>query len=285
MTKKSGPWDSVNPAGGISNAEWTDLLSRLYADGVIAGLLNGLAVTGPNSGRVVNVDTGYAVVGGRAFKNDASTQLAIAANASGNPRKDVVTLRCDVNARTVDLFDLQGTPAASPTLPALSATATVIDVPLAVLVLQSGFTGIGGASSSTVADLRAYAGMKLPPAANDSPIATSQTTASAGFTDLATVGPTVGPLFVGPSGTVLAVVEGSIVQGRIGVQVLDLDGVQVLAPSAAKSVEQPGATAERQSSTFLITGLASGWRKFRAQYAATSGTATFADRNLAVLPL
>lgn len=114
-------------------------MAPLWAlDGVTAS--GGLLVS-TISGRNLQVATGSAWVHGAYYVNDAAKTVAIAANASGNPRLDRIVLRRDLSANTVTALAITGTAAASPALPALTQVAAgTWDVPIAIYRAESGFT-------------------------------------------------------------------------------------------------------------------------------------------------
>jgi hypothetical protein len=130
------PFDA---GSGASSGEdrWYQMAPLWALDGVTATA--GLAVT-TLSGRNLQVAVGSAWVHGAYYLNDAAKSLAIAANATGNPRIDRIVLRRDLSANTVVAAVVQGTAAASPTVPALTQVATGIwEVALAQYRAETGF--------------------------------------------------------------------------------------------------------------------------------------------------
>ncbi|MCI0353231.1 MAG: hypothetical protein L0Z53_27755 [Acidobacteriales bacterium] len=158
--QKSLPWNGivVGDAGSYSDQEWAEawryiigLASHRANVGVLLGTgdsgVDGLKVraTGPASANV-EVVAGAAMVHGTMFVNDATATLTIAANGSGNPRIDTVILRKDFAAQTVRFVVKQGTPAASPTPPALTQIINVTwEIPLADIAVANGFLSITNA--------------------------------------------------------------------------------------------------------------------------------------------
>lgn len=100
--------------------------------------LYGLA-TSPASANV-EIQIGAALINGRFYETTAAVQLAIAANASGNPRIDTVVLRHDVALQTVRLVVKQGSPAASPSRPTLQQDASFWEIPIIDVAVANGFT-------------------------------------------------------------------------------------------------------------------------------------------------
>jgi hypothetical protein len=130
------PFDS---GSGASSGEdrWYAMAPLWALDGptTAAGLLVTIL-----SGRNLQVAIGDAWVHGGFYRNDAAKSLAIAANASGNPRIDRIVLRRDLSANTVTAVVVQGTAAASPVAPALTQVPTGIwEVPVCQYRAETGF--------------------------------------------------------------------------------------------------------------------------------------------------
>lgn len=91
----------------------------------------------------VTLNVGCAIVRGTVYVNDAALTLAIAANVSGNPRIDTVILRKDYVAQTIRAVVKQGTPAATPSPPALTQSAgSTWEIPVADIAVSNGFASI-----------------------------------------------------------------------------------------------------------------------------------------------
>jgi hypothetical protein len=161
MTQISRPWNGVvtGDAGPYSDQEWHEAWRNALGFGASRfnyGPIRGnddssndcLSVRedSPASANVV-VSPGSALVRGLMYTSDADETLAIAANASGNPRIDVIVLRADFTAQTVRRAVRQGTPAASPVAPALTQTDGVLwEIPLADIAVANGFVSISQAN-------------------------------------------------------------------------------------------------------------------------------------------
>ena len=140
-------------------------------------------------------------------------------------------------------------------------------------------------------------------------VGTAQATASGSYTDLATAGPEV-EATIGPSGKCLVIVSteirvlaprGSAIATGGGLMSFAMSGANVAAAIDARAAEaqirydsSPNNTTlsidveSGTSRVTLLTGLDPGATTFTAKYAAVvagSGTATFANRNLTVIPL
>lgn len=117
-------------------------------------------------------------------------------------------------------------------------------------------------------------------------VATSQTTTSSSYTDLATVGPAV-TVTIGANGIALVSVSVRASTSTTGGAFMSyaVTGATTTAASTPLSVGTASTTAVRGGIAFLITGLAAGSTTFTAKYSVTTGTGTFEDRRIAVIPL
>lgn len=165
MSETSYVWDGIAVGDAVNapyNAavEWADVWKSfglgtmranggaVYGSGSEAAQLEGLQVT-QNGGGAANVlvNIGRAFVDGTIYINTAAITLAIAANASGNPRIDTIVLRKDFVAQTVRAFVRAGTPAATPNPPTLTQTGGVTwEIPLADIAVANGFVTITNAN-------------------------------------------------------------------------------------------------------------------------------------------
>lgn len=168
----SWPWDGITDGDAALLApydeqEWDDNERMMFGSGGNNGVLanpyglNKLAVTqrGAGANMSVDVDTGAALVYGKRYKSTATVNLAIAANASGNPRIDRVVavwnrqavgyagVTPNINPKTCRVAVLQGVPAGAPAAPALTQNpATVYMIPLAQVYVANGAVSITNAN-------------------------------------------------------------------------------------------------------------------------------------------
>lgn len=180
MAQSSWPWDgtAVGDAALVApydEQEWDDNERMEFNSGGNVGVLpnpynlNRMQVTERAAGAnmSVDVDTGAALVYGKRFKNTATVNLTIAANASGNPRIDRVVVvwnrqaiaytgvTPNIDPKTCRVAVLQGTPGAVPVAPALTQnSATVYMIPLAQVAVANGAVTI---TDSEITDEREFA--------------------------------------------------------------------------------------------------------------------------------
>lgn len=121
---------------------FSETFSTVHLDGVDGSTFNSLAVTA-TTGLTVSIDTGIAWVQGRWYKNSTALTLTADPADGSNPRYDRVVLRWTTGSPgTIVLAILKGTAAASPTLPALTQTTSMWEIPIATLNITAGLATI-----------------------------------------------------------------------------------------------------------------------------------------------
>ena len=159
MAETSLPWaDAVGGDDGpYTDDEWSDMFRMLFTrdrtvEGILAGYLNELEVTGAVT--PVSVDTGFAIVDGKFYENDAAVNVVIPGPAA-NPRVDLIVLDKDFAAQTVRIARHAGVEGAG--VPATTQT----DGVTWELVLAEVTVAVGGAI--TIVDKRNFASSPLAP--------------------------------------------------------------------------------------------------------------------------
>lgn len=117
-------------------------------------------------------------------------------------------------------------------------------------------------------------------------VGTLETTTSTTYTDLATIGPTLPSVITGTS--VLVFFRCDAVNSGAGSTLMSfvVTGATSRAASDANAVGPDGSTKIRAGVVvMLFASLTPGANTFNAQYRVTSGTGTFANRQLGVFPL
>jgi hypothetical protein len=165
MTETSFFWDGIT-VGDATDAPYNDdeiatALGNVIGDFVIPFTYSG---TGRPSQELhvalsatigkVDVLAGAAFVKGVMYVLDATAEVDIASNASGNPRIDIVILRRSSAGQTVRLTVVQGTPAAAPSPPALTITT---DMSLAWIWVEDGYdAGVDTIDDEEIHDERVF---------------------------------------------------------------------------------------------------------------------------------
>ena len=124
---------------------------------------------------------------------------------------------------------------------------------------------------------------------NGTSVLTSETTGSTSFTDLATFGPSV-TVDTGPYALVLTHCQAGNSGAGSAYAGVDVTGASSIAPALNRSINiigAAGATVGAGTAVLHIGGLAltPGSNTFTMKYRVSSGTGTFADRRIIVMPL
>lgn len=138
MAQTSWPFENIDTSE-TQFSQW----ARNIGEGPISGKGFELETYADSSGMNVKVKTGQALVRGHYYDSTALETLTISAASSTNPRIDRVVLRLDPTANSIALAVLTGTPAASPTAPALTQTdAGVYEISLAQVLVPAAAVSI-----------------------------------------------------------------------------------------------------------------------------------------------
>lgn len=132
----------------------------------------------------------------------------------------------------------------------------------------------------------------LATGADAATVATSQTTASTSYTDLATVGPAV-TVTIGANGLALVIMYAHMANAtdtadcRMGFVVSGASTVAVSDTTALirRASDASAAGVGASSAVHLVEGLTPGSNTFTSKYRVNAGTGTFLNRVIAVIPL
>lgn len=119
------------------------ILGKYFRNGVFSDVSTGLQAVSA-SGMNVTVKPGDALINGRHFYEDTNRTLTVQAAHATLDRIDTVALRLNlaVEALTIDLYVVKGTPAATPAAPALTRNVSVWELGLANLYILKNSTAI-----------------------------------------------------------------------------------------------------------------------------------------------
>lgn len=148
------PFDS-GPGASVAESGWRDMMKHMLgsASGVIRGFANEFQTIGDSSGMQVKVDAGECWMRGHYGISTSQKTLPISSNASGNPRIDIAVLRCHFANNNIVVDIVQGTPAASPTAPAVTQNTAMWETKLADVAVANGAVTI---TAGNVTDKRVY---------------------------------------------------------------------------------------------------------------------------------
>ena len=144
MTERSYFWDGTT----IGDADQAPYQAELFAD--LLGkmhtnrqnfVLSGLAVT-TSAGMVIDIQLGFALVGGYFFTSTDSVLPTVPPNATGLPRIDRVIVRINKNTEMGEILVLQGTPNIAPAPAPISSDPNLLDLPLASIYVPSGLAAV-----------------------------------------------------------------------------------------------------------------------------------------------
>lgn len=150
MAVTYGFFNSISGDRVYNADQMSQYFDGLIKNGVyesVGGALQVLAGTG----LAVNVQTGRAVINCKWIRNDAVLTLPITQAHSVLNRYTAVILRLDVSGRLVEITTKDGTPASTPTKPAMETSSTIVELCLAYVYVAAGATSI---SQADITDTR-----------------------------------------------------------------------------------------------------------------------------------
>lgn len=211
--------------------------------------------------------------------NDAVVTLTIAAADATNPRRDLVVAKVrdaaySGSSNDFSIVVVTGTPAASPADPATPNNAIV----LARVAVAANATSV---VTANITDLRARVARVGVP--TDASVATSETTASGSYTDLATVGPSVSIVTGAQAKVTVSARISNTTAGSFSFMGFAINGT-VPADDTQAIGHALGSNGIAGGATFLAKGLTPGTNVFKAVYRVTGNTGTFLSRRIMAEP-
>jgi hypothetical protein len=157
MAQSYFPFDS-GAGANVTEAQWSKMAQNWLSTGVIKSYNNELSVYADSTGMQAKIKTGAAWIKGHYFEADAEEVLAIGTADGTNPRIDRIIVRLDWSLNTVQLAVLQGTPAVSPTAPALTQNTSRWEISLSQVYVGANVSTI---SAGNVTDERYFVSDKV----------------------------------------------------------------------------------------------------------------------------
>ena len=136
-----GFFNSVNGDRTYNADQMSEYFDGLVSDGVYENVGGALQVLA-GSGMTVNVQTGRMIINSKWLNNDAVVPLTITAAHATLNRYTAIVARLDISGRQMLITTKDGTPATSPTKPAMTNTATTVEKCLAYVYVGKGVTNI-----------------------------------------------------------------------------------------------------------------------------------------------
>jgi hypothetical protein len=147
---------ATGAGSNVTEAQWREMASAWLGTGVLADEGDEFATTQRVAGANMSVDvgTGQVRIQGTVGIESDDNNVAITANASGNPRIDLLVARGDWVNKRIELDVLVGTPAVSPAVPTPTQNNTTMwEVPLYEIAVAAGATSIVNANLTDVREI------------------------------------------------------------------------------------------------------------------------------------
>ena len=141
MSVTYGFFNSIDGDRTYNADQMSTYFKGLISDGVYENVGGALQVLA-GSGMAVNVQTGRAIIDCKWLNSDAVETLAITASSPVLNRYTAVVARLDVTNRLLELDTVDGTAASTPTKPAITNTAQIKELCLAMIYVPAGSTAV-----------------------------------------------------------------------------------------------------------------------------------------------
>lgn len=135
--EKSGFFNSSSGDRVYSATDFAAYFGKLVSNGIFYASATNLLAT-PGSGMAVNVAAGSAWINGYSYENTDTLTINLATASGVNPRIDRVVVRFSAVERRIYLAVLTGTPAETPTAPALTRSNDTYELGLADILVPKG---------------------------------------------------------------------------------------------------------------------------------------------------
>jgi len=180
-----GPFDS-GAGANITENTWRRFMRRMRGDlvagrsGVIRDVANTCQVYDDNTGMQVKVKTGEVWIEGHWGEITAEKTVSIATADTTFARKDRIVAAADFVNNSIDVYAVTGTPAASPTIPAVTQDATKWEISLGIVDVPANDTSI----SSQTTDARHYLDLPHIAKVTNADVVVNNTTTTTDVTQL-----------------------------------------------------------------------------------------------------
>ena len=135
--EKSGFFNSSGGDRVYSATDFAAYFGKLVSNGIFYAVTTNLQIT-PGSGMAVSVAAGSAWINGYSYENTDTLTINLATASGVNPRIDRVVVRFSAVERRIYLAVLTGTPAETPTAPALTRSNDTYELGLADILVPKG---------------------------------------------------------------------------------------------------------------------------------------------------
>lgn len=141
MSVTYGFFNSIDGDRTYNADQMSTYFKGLVSDGVYQNVGGALQVLA-GSGMAVNVQTGRAIIDCKWLNSDAVETLAITESSPVLNRYTAVVARLDITNRLLELDTVDGTAASTPTKPAITNTAQIKELCLAMIYVPAGSTAV-----------------------------------------------------------------------------------------------------------------------------------------------
>ena len=148
--EKSGFFNSSDGDRIYDAADFAAYFGNLVSNGVFYASATNLQAT-PGNGLAVSVAAGSAWINGYRYENTDDLNLPLTTANGSNPRIDRIVVRLSQVSRNIQLAVVDGTPAATPSAPALTRTSDVYELGIADVLIPAAVTSI---ATNNITDTR-----------------------------------------------------------------------------------------------------------------------------------
>jgi len=157
------PFDTGN-GSAVTESMWRSFMRRMVTSGVTRDIDNELRVFGDSTGMQVKIDTGEVLLEGHWGRISSQKILSISSAHPTLPRRDLVVARANFVTDKVEYDKLTGVPASTPLVPTPTQSASIWEIPLAIVRVNAGVSTI---ASGDVSLARQWGGMVAPTVMDD----------------------------------------------------------------------------------------------------------------------
>ena len=148
--EKSGFFNSSDGDRVYDATDFAAYFGTLVSNGVFSASATNLQAT-PGNGLAVSVAEGSAWINGYRYENTDDLNLPLTTANGSNPRIDRIVVRLSQVSRNIQLAVVDGTPAATPSAPALTRTSDVYELGIADVLIPAAATSI---ATNNITDTR-----------------------------------------------------------------------------------------------------------------------------------
>ena len=157
------PFDS-GAGSNVTEDGWMAMMRRASVTGVMKNVLEELSTVGDSTGMQVKINTGEVWIEGFWGQVASDRYEPVATSDPTLARLDLVVARLDKTNNQVLTGVITGTPAGSPTVPALTRNSAIYEVPLAVIAVAAGAVTV---TAANVTDARQWGGPPVTTVTDD----------------------------------------------------------------------------------------------------------------------